>query len=51
MLHALLQLGLWLLGVLSLLLGGALVLTLWLMPLGLPLALFGLALLASRNST
>ncbi len=38
------------LGVLLLLLGGALVLTLWLLPIGLPLALLGTALIAAPNN-
>ena len=39
-----------LLGVLLLVLGGALVLTLWLLPVGLPLALLGLALIAAKGN-
>ena len=38
------------LGVLLLLLGGALMLTLWLLPLGLPLALLGMALIAAPGN-
>jgi hypothetical protein len=41
------HLGRALLGVLLLLLGSALVLTLWLLPVGLPLALLGTALIAA----
>ncbi len=41
------HLGQRLLGVMLLLLGSALVLTLWLMPVGLPLALLGVALIAA----
>jgi hypothetical protein len=39
-----------LLGVLLLVLGGALLLTLWLLPVGLPLALLGLALIAAKGN-
>ena len=39
-----------LLGVLLLLLGGALLLTLWLLPVGLPLALLGMALIAAPGN-
>ena len=39
-----------LLGVLLLVLGGALVLTLWLLPVGLPLALLGMALIAAPGN-
>jgi hypothetical protein len=41
------HLGQVLFGVLLLLVGGALLLTLWLLPVGLPLALLGLALIAA----
>lgn len=40
-----------LLGLMLLLLGSAMVLTLWLMPIGLPLALLGVALIVAGNSS
>ncbi len=43
------QLGQLLLGAMLLLLGAAMVLTLWLLPIGLPLTLLGVALLAAEN--
>ena len=43
------DLGAVLLGVLLLLLGSALILTLWLLPVGLPLALLGLALIVAPS--
>jgi len=48
--QALGHLGQVLLGVLLLLLGCALLLTLWLLPVGLPLALLGMALIAAPGS-
>jgi hypothetical protein len=44
------RLGRVLLGVMLLLLGGALLLTLWLLPVGLPLALLGMALIAAPGN-
>ena len=49
--QALGHLGQLLLGVLLLLLGSALVLTLWLPPVGLPLALLGTALIAAPGTS
>ncbi|GEM_PF-4523283 len=45
--HAFSHFGHVLLGIVLFLLGSALVITLWLMPVGLPLALLGLALIAA----
>ena len=49
--QALGQLGQLLLGVLLLLLGSGLLLTLWLLPVGLPLALLGTALIAAPSTS
>lgn len=49
--HGLLSLGQVLLGGMLLLLGGALTITLWLLPIGLPVALLGTALIAAPKST
>ena len=49
--QALGQLGQMLLGVLLLLLGSVLLLTLWLLPVGLPLALLGTALIAAPGTS
>jgi hypothetical protein len=49
--QALGQLGKLMLGVLLLLLGSGLLLTLWLLPVGLPLALLGTALIAAPSNS